>query len=142
MHASDASPPGFHLEDFSPQARRNQLSPAQARALNQALSALSTDPDAHSEAASPEWPEFFLPLAESGLTAETMLRLAALVPTGWPLDHRLIYFDFRLGRWGKHLEPATFEECLEDYLEHSESPQQAIAFLRGRWDAFLKRHGF
>ena len=142
MDDPEIRPPGFRLEDFSFQARRDRLSLAHTRALDQVLEDLHSGPKAPSGAPLRAWPEFLLPLAEAGLEAETMLRLAGSVPLDWPLDHSRIYYDFRLGRWGRHLEPPTFEECLEEYLEHSESPQQAIAFLRARWSAFLARHGF
>jgi hypothetical protein len=70
-----------------------------------------------------------------------MIRLAEKVPEDFPLDHREVYFDFRLGRWIKHIEPPTIAQCLEEYLENAESPEDGLAYLKREWAAFLRRHG-
>ncbi len=133
----------FHMSDHEPEARLARLSPAQAEALEQALSRLS-DPDSPPRkiaSAKSGLPVFLLPLAEFGLTSAQLIRLADLVPADFPFDHRQIYFDFRLERWIKHIEPPTVSECLEEFLENSETPEQGMAYLEGQWNAFLRRHG-
>ena len=129
----------FHLSDHEPEARLARLSPSQAAALEQALSHLVPRPS-KSMAKHNDLPAFLLPLAEFGLSSETIIRLAAKIPADYPIDHREIYFDFRLDRWIKHIEPPTVSEVLEEYLESSESPTQGMDYLEGQWRAFLRRH--
>jgi hypothetical protein len=137
----------FHIPDHGVEARLARLGEDQAEALGSALDRLSNGkgkraPEGGADGGGADaWPLFLLPLAESGLTADQMVRLAEKVPDGFPLDHRDIYFDFRLGRWIKHIEPPTISQCLEEYLENAESPGQGLAYLRNEWAAFLRRHG-
>lgn len=84
---------------------------------------------------------FVLPLAEMGLTLAQMMALVEKVPDGWPLDHREIYFDFRLQRWMRILDAPTIDECLEDYVKHADSEIQGLDYLEGRIRAFFARHG-
>ena len=123
---------GFRLEDHTLSARQARLGPEAALALKEALQAF------------PSWGEaaaFFLPMAEAGLSGSQMARLAEKVPSDWHKDHREIYFDFRLGRWLRHFEPPTLDQCLEDYLANAETPEQGLAWLHARWEDFLRRHG-
>ena len=132
----------FHLSDHEPEARLARLSPSQAEALEQALSRLAETAARKSKnmAGKPGLPAFLLPLAEFGLNSEAIIQLAEKVPEDYPFDHREIYFDFRLHRWIKHIEPPTVAEVLDEYLESSESHNQGIAYLQGQWQAFLNRH--
>lgn len=125
----------FRLGDSDPAHRLARLEPMQAEALESALRELGKSWDG------PEAAAFLLPLAEAGLPAAVMRRLAGKIPPGWPRDHREIYFDFRLDRWMRILEPPTLSECLEDYLANATSPEAGMAFLKGEWEAFLKRRG-
>lgn len=84
---------------------------------------------------------FVLPLAEMGLTLAQMMTLVQKVPNDWPLDHREIYFDFRLQRWMRILDAPTIDECLEDYVKHADSESQALDYLEGRIRAFFAQHG-
>ena len=133
---------GFHFSDHEPEARLARLSPSQAEALEQALSRLAETTARKSKNLAEKLglPTFLLPLAEFGLNSEAIIQLAEKVPEDYPFDHREIYFDFRLNRWIKHIEPPTVSEVLEEYLESSESPSQGIAYLEGQWKAFLSRH--
>jgi hypothetical protein len=123
----------FRLGDSDPALRLARLSPAQAQALESALRALGKDWEG------PEAAVFLLPLAEAGLPTSVLLHLAGKIPPGWPRDHRETYFDFRLDRWMRILEPPTLAECLEDYLRNATSPEAGMAYLRREWEAFLKR---
>lgn len=123
----------FRLDDSDPGLRLARLGTAQAEALESALQALGADWDG------PESARFLLPLAEAGCPAAVLIRLAGKVPPGWPRDHRETYFDFRLDRWMRILEPLTLAECLEDYLRNAPSPAAGLAYLKQEWEGFLKR---
>jgi hypothetical protein len=134
--------PIFHLGDHEMSSRLAKLSHSQLVALESAISkqieieATQNGPDALKR----DWPVFLLPLAEFGLTDIQMLRLAEKVPKGFVIDHREIYFDFRLDRWIKHIEPPTLFECLEEYLASAESQADGMVYLEKEWQAFLHRH--
>ena len=130
----------FRLPDHEVEARLGRLRPEQAEALSQALESLSKRPAA-GKGEGDGLPFFLLPLAEFGLSAPQLVRLAEKVTEGLPLDHRQIYFDFRLDRWIKHIEPPTISESLEEYLESAGTPEEGFAYLKGQWQAFLRRHG-
>jgi hypothetical protein len=132
----------FRMRDHEPEARLARLSPGQAEALEQALSRLSESVliKRRSESDQNLLPFFMLPFAEFGMTRDQMIRLGGQIPADYTLEHRAIYFDFRLERWMRHIEPPTVSECLEDYFENSESPEQALAYLDGQWQTFLRRH--
>jgi hypothetical protein len=85
--------------------------------------------------------KFLLPFAEMGLSTQQMLTLTQKVPESWPFDHREIYFDFRLQRWMRILDAPTIDECLEDYVQHSPSQNEALTYLEGRIDLFFSRFG-
>jgi hypothetical protein len=130
--------PGFRLSDHDVENRLAKLSPSQVEALEQALAGLSVSGGGEERQA---LPHFLLPMAEAGFTAAQIRGLAEKVPEGFPFDHREIYFDMRLGRWMRHLEPPTVSEILDEYLESAESPAEGYAFLKAQWQGFLKRHG-
>jgi hypothetical protein len=123
----------FRLGDSDPALRLARLAPSQAEALESALQALGKDWDG------PQSALFLLPLAEAGCPAALLIRLAGKIPPGWPRDHRETYFDFRLDRWMRILEPPTLAQCLDDYLRNAPSPQVGMAFLKREWGEFLKR---
>lgn len=124
----------FRPQDYDVEARLRRLEPDQAQALESALRGLGQAGEAR------EMALFLLPLAEAGLAAAQMRRLAGKVPAGYPLDHREIYFDFRLDRWMRILEPPTLAECLDAYVSTAETPAEGLAYARREWAAFLKRH--
>lgn len=129
----------FRLEDLDPEARRARLEPGKGQALSRALEQASRPPrPARPE---PVLRDFLLPFAEFGLDEARMLALLDQVPDGWSLSHREMYYDFRLARWQKHVEPPTIAESLEEYLEHAPSREAGLAYLRGQWREFLRRHG-
>jgi hypothetical protein len=123
----------FRLDHSDPGLRLARLGTAQAEALESALKALGKDWEG------PESAYFLLPLAEAGCPAAVLIRLAGKVPPGWPRDHRETYFDFRLDRWMRILEPLTLAECFEDYLRNAPSPGEGMAYLKREWEGFLKR---
>lgn len=129
----------FSISDHEVEARLARLDARRAAALEQALAGLqdTLPPNAKVRVG---LPLFLLPMAESGLTGELMAGLVGRVPAGFPLDHREIYFDFRLDRWMKHIEPPTLSDCLEEYLESAESPAEGMAYLKEQWLAFLSRN--
>ena len=129
----EKSPQGFHLEDFTVEARLLKLGPDQAKAMSETVAALRQDWDGDLRA-------FLLPYVEFGLVANQMVKLMEALPQGSVLDHREMYFDFRLERWQRHIEPPTLDQCLEDYLEHSPSREQGMEYLREVWERFRKRH--
>jgi hypothetical protein len=132
----------FNLPNHSVDARLSRLSAPQAEALEKALGELSDAAKGPSPVGKREGlPLFLLPLAEMGLTAGQMVGLAQKVPAGYPLDHREIYFDFRLGIWIRHIEPPTVSGILEEYLASAETPEQGLAYLKGEWRMFMERHG-
>ncbi|MDB5050433.1 MAG: hypothetical protein JWO30_3504 [Fibrobacteres bacterium] len=130
----------FSLDNHDVEARLRRLDAAKAGALEQALDGLSKSPGGL-KGKRDRLPEFLLPLAEFGLSSQQILAMAAKLPDDFDLDHREIYFDFRLDRWIRHIEPPTLSDCLEEYLESAQTPAEGIAYLREQWQAFLKRHG-
>ena len=135
----DGEESAFRMENLGPEARSQRLDPRQGMALAKALElsermpARSGRPDALRD--------FLLPFAVFGLDAAQMLGLLEKVPAGWPLDHREMYYDFRLGRWQKHIEPLSVSEILDEYADHAPTPEEGLAYLRGQWSEFLKRRG-
>jgi hypothetical protein len=126
----------FSLSDQDMEVRLRRLDGARAEALESVLSNLA---QRHSE------PEeslllFLLPLVETGLSAPQILSLLEKVPDDFPQDHRRIYFDFRLARWIKHIEPPSFREIMEEYLEHSPTKEAGLGYLEKEWAEFLDRH--
>lgn len=136
-------PPDFRMPDYEPEARLARLPAAQLEGLEKALAHLSASGQITRRTGSDQdgLPIFLLPLAEFGLSSEHMIHLAEAVPADFPLDHRNIYFDFRLNRWMRHIEPPTILESLDEYFENAESPEQGLDYLTGQWQAFLRRHG-
>ncbi len=123
----------FRMDDSDPAARLRRLSPVQAEALETVLRSLGKAWEGPAAAA------FLLPLAEAGFPAALMGRLAEKLPAGWPYDHREVYFDFRLDRWMRHLEPPTLAECLDEYVRTAASPAEGLAYAKREWEAFLER---
>lgn len=123
----------FRMNDSDPAARLMRLSPSQAEALETVLGSLGKAWDG------PEAAGFLLPFAEAGLSAEVMGRLAGKLPPGWPRDHRQAYFDFRLDRWMRILEPPTLAECLDEYVRTAASPEEGLGYAKREWEAFLAR---
>lgn len=137
----EKSSQGFHLEDFTVDARLSKLNADQANAISEVLTAMEQGADAGvNPGQDGEMRAFLLPYAEFGLMANQMIKLMKALPRGWSMDHREIYFDFRLERWQRHIEPPTLEQCLEDYLEHSPSREQGMEYIKEVWDRFRKRH--
>jgi hypothetical protein len=123
----------FRLDESDPAARLRRLSPVQAGALEAALQSLGKAWEGPMAAA------FLLPFAEADFPASLMRRWAEKIPAGWPLDHRVMYFDLRLDRWIRHLEPPTLAECLEEYVRTAASPEEGLAYAKREWEAFLSR---
>jgi hypothetical protein len=129
----------FRLHHHDVEARLARLDAEKAQALEQALDGLSRDKGRIQN--DEGLPLFLLPLAEFGLSSSQILRLAEKLPADFPPDHRQIYFDFRLDRWIRHIEPPTISESLEEYLASAGTAEEGIAYLKGQWQAFLRRHG-
>ena len=132
----------FNIPDHTVEARLARLSAPQAEDLEKALGVLSRAAEGPNPVGKRDGlPLFLLPLAELGLTWDQMVGLVEKVPAGHALDHREIYFDFRLGRWMKHIEPPTVSQILDEYVETAESKNQGLAYLKQQWLGFLRRHG-
>lgn len=127
--------PEFRLSDHDVEARLRGLPPRRAQALEKALEGLRKAGEGADMA------HFLLPLAESGMDEGMMIRLASKVPSGWPLDHREMFWDFRLDRWIKHIEPPTLAQLLDELVGNAETPEEGIAYVRKEWAAFLARRG-
>jgi hypothetical protein len=123
---------GFDLEGLGAEARIAGLEPARRMALESALDRAGSRQGLR---------DFLLPLAAAGLDADRMLDLLGRVPAGWPLSHREMYYDFRLARWQKHIEPPTLAELLEEYLASAPTREEGLAYLRKEWTRFLANHG-
>ena len=128
----------FRLSEHEIESRLAKLTPAQAEALENALAATETP---LGRQGGEDLPLFLLPMAEAGFTGAQMRTLMEKVPAGYPLDHREIYYDFRLGIWIRHIEPPTVSGILEEYLASAETPEQGLAYLKGEWRRFMERHG-
>ena len=128
----------FRLSEHDIESRLAKLTPAQAEALESALSAGGT---ASGRQGGEDLPLFLLPMAEAGLSGTQIRALMQKVPEGFPLDHREIYFDFRLAIWIRHIEPPTVSGILEEYLASAETREQGLAYLKGEWRGFMERHG-
>ncbi len=70
---------------------------------------------------------FLLPFFLCGWDSDGLEQAIEKLPLAWPLDHREVYFDFRLNCWQQILEPQSLEFLIEECFEHSFSPQQAYA---------------
>ena len=125
----------FRLSDQEPEARLKRLAADQADALEHALEGLGAKGESQAMAL------FLLPMAEAGFASAQMIRLIGKIPAGYALDHREMFYDFRLDRWIKHIEPPTLAECLEEYVRNAETPEQGLAYARKVWEEFLRRHG-
>lgn len=123
----------FRMDDSNPTVRLRRLSPSQAEALETVLRSLGKAWEGPAAAA------FLLPLAEAGFPAALMGRLAEKLPPGWPTDHREVYFDFRLDRWMRILEPPALAECLDEYVRTAPSPAEGMDYVKREWTAFLAR---
>lgn len=134
---------GFDMAGLSGESRRIRLEPAQGMALAKAmeLAAKMAQRTGRKNLDEDALRDFLLPFTEFGLEAPHMLALLEKVPPDWPLDHREMYYDFRLARWQKHIEPPTIAELLDEYLENAPSETEGLEYLRGVWDAFLKKRG-
>jgi hypothetical protein len=131
----------FQVDAYRLESRIGNLTAEQSHALERAMALY--DGGRFPRAGDPGIAQrlaLLLPLAEFGLGAELIVKLMLAVPEGWPWDHREIYYDFRLGKWMRHIEPPTISQCLDEYFEHSESPESALAYLRDQWERFLRRH--
>ncbi|MEO7427400.1 MAG: hypothetical protein ABI036_19595 [Fibrobacteria bacterium] len=145
----------FTLSDLDLEARLRRLDRPQADALESILEHLSRNPDERDSGKAVraagavdaagisdaiDTPlSFLLPMVEAGFSAPQILTLMEKVPFGFPKDHRLIYFDFRLARWIRHIEPPTFREIMEEYLEHAPTREEGLAYLEKEWAEFLRR---
>lgn len=130
----------FRIDTYRLDARLGRLSADQREAMERALALYESGSRHEGGPSVGERLTFLLPLAQFGLGADLLVRLMLSVPEDWPWDHRQIYYDFRLGRWMKHIEPPTFGQCLEEYFENAETPEAALRYLGGEWDRFLRRH--
>ncbi len=119
------------------QHRLDRLSPAQRRVIAWAVMEYRT----HREENDAKITQFILPLAEAGFDFPQIRNLMEKLPAQYPLDHRHVYFDFRLSRWMRVLEPPTLRECLEDYLEHAPTRAEALAFIEHECREFFQLHG-
>ena len=133
----------FRLSEHDIETRLARLTPAQAEALESALSAVGgvMDGKVGERKGGEDLPLFLLPLAEAGLSGFQICSLMQKVPEGFPLDHREIYYDFRLAVWIRHIEPPTVAGILEEYLATAETREQGLAYLQGVWRGFLERQG-
>lgn len=132
----------FRMEELGSEARRTRLDPKQGMALAKALELAfkSSLRPVKGEAEEDAIRDFLLPFAEFGLDSSQMLGLLDKVPREWPLSHRDMYYDFRLARWQKHIEPPALADCLEEYMENSPSPEVGLDYLREQWAQFLEKH--
>lgn len=138
----------FRMENLVPEARRSRLDHQQGEALSKALE-LAAGVLGRAEAEGRPGPrvdeaalrDFLLPFAAFGLDPARMIALLGKVPEGWPLDHREMYYDFRLERWQKHLEPPSISGLLDEYADNAPTPEEGMAYLRRQWSEFLKRRG-
>jgi len=132
----------FHIPDHKPDARLARLPLSQMRQLEEALTELSQANFVleRSEKDREALPLFLLPLAEFGLTCDQMLKLIEKIPSDFILSHREIYFDYRMNRWIKHIEPLSILECMQEYFVNAESPDEALDYLKTQWQVFLKRN--
>lgn len=135
----------FRMDDYRSEAREARLLPVQARALAKTLElaerrfpALAAEPASGGPGDSLR--SFLLPYAAFGMDSAQMLGLLEMLPAGSPLSHREMYYDFRLGRWQKHVEPPTLEECLEEYLASAPSREEGLDYLDKAFRAFRARH--
>ncbi len=125
------------FQEMSNQDRLDRLTPSQKRSLAWAIMDYKTQ---HPDKTDVEMTQFYLPLVELGLDFQQIRALSEKIPPHYPIDHRHIYFDFRLARWMRVLEPPTLRECLEDYLESAPAPKEAMDFIRGECRDFFSTH--
>lgn len=133
----------FRMENLGPEARKTRLDPHQGMALAKAmeLAARMAQRTGRKHLDEDALRDFLLPFTEFGLEAPHMLALLEKVPPDWPLDHREMYYDFRLQRWQKHIEPPSVAEILDEYADNAPTPDEGLAYLRRQWSEFLGRRG-
>ncbi len=86
------------------------------------------------------WRHFLLPLAEFGYSPRQLAGLAEALPTAWNPDHAEVWWDFRLCRWQRHLEPPTLEQVFEDCFVDAPEPEEVYREIRARLEAIRSRY--
>ncbi len=72
---------------------------------------------------------FIQPLIALGLGHEQIISLISKIPFGWQLDHKQMYYDFRLSRWIRHIEPDSLETSLRETLETAPTIEQGLEWV-------------
>ncbi len=83
--------------------------------------------------------QFLTPFLLINIPRDAVKEICLKIPRDFFWDHREMYFDFRLARWIKHVEPSSLKECMEEYWENSESPLDALKYFRGLIRDFSSR---
>lgn len=73
---------------------------------------------------------FVQKMLDAGLTLDQAQNLTAEVPGDFTKDHSEIYFDFGLKRWCRHLEPASFDQMLDDILQSAPSVEEGYQLIQ------------
>jgi len=73
---------------------------------------------------------FILPFIRLGLNAEQITGVVNQIPAGWSWDHREMYFDFRLARWIRHIEPKDLHETLKEYLDNAQNLEEGVLYIQ------------
>ncbi len=77
-----------------------------------------------------DFDRFIIPFIKAGLTGSQIDTLLRKIPEGWELDHREMYFDFRLSRWIRHIEPKDLTETVREYLVNAGSLEEGALHVQ------------
>jgi len=73
---------------------------------------------------------FILPFIKVGLTFAQVTDLLNKVPEDWGFDHKNMYYDFRLTRWIKHIDPKDLTDTVKDYLVNAHSLEEGVLYVQ------------
>ena len=77
-----------------------------------------------------EFANFILPFIKVGLSAEQIGDLLKKIPKDWSFDHREMYYDFRLARWIRHIEPKDLNATVQEYLVSAGSLEEGVLYVQ------------
>ncbi|MBF0432786.1 MAG: hypothetical protein HQK83_15990 [Fibrobacteria bacterium] len=81
---------------------------------------------------------FVIPFLKAGLNAKQIVTLLYKIPEDWPWSHQDIYYDFRLERWIKHIEPLNLEDCIKEYLDNALSIEEGADYIKEMLNRLFK----
>ena len=121
----------FDIRNFSLQKSVEELSDTQKEGLAYFIEKYSTGKQQHKHVIEEiAVVQMVLPYFQFGLNSVQVENLLEQIPLDWNWDHREMYFDFRIKKWIKHIEPPSLEDSMQEYLTHSNSQKEAVDYIQ------------